>query len=117
MRAVPRLDMVALEVERDVAECFWVAVDVEGSYRRCRVLANLLSLGYLAEEVLGEVRRGYRGSASRSKLREPAVPFAGRRNVATSPRLGKVKGCAVAIGGGAWGAGPYRQMRGTLPRA
>lgn len=55
MRAVPRLNMVALEVERDVAERFWISVDVEGSYRRRRVLTCFLSLCYLTEEVLGEV--------------------------------------------------------------
>lgn len=53
--AVPWLDMVALEVERDVAERFWVSIDVEGPYRRRKVLACVLGLGYLAEEVLGEV--------------------------------------------------------------
>lgn len=73
VRAVPWLDMVALEVERDVAERFWVSIDIECPYHRRRVLACVLGLGYLAEEVLGEVRRGYHESVRRPESEDLAV--------------------------------------------
>jgi hypothetical protein len=53
--AVPRRDMVALQVQRNISECEGVAVDVEGLYRGGAVCAVLLGGRELAKEVLGEV--------------------------------------------------------------
>jgi hypothetical protein len=52
---VARLDVVALQVQRDVAEGDGVAVDVEGADGGVWVLALMLCLLELAAEVLGEV--------------------------------------------------------------
>lgn len=58
VRSVPRRDMVALKVQRDVMEGPRVAIDVQRSNRcRSRVFALVLGGFQLAEEVLGKVRR------------------------------------------------------------
>lgn len=58
MGGVARLDVVPLQVQRDVAEGDRVAVDVEGADGRVWVLAALFCLSELALEVLGEVGGG-----------------------------------------------------------
>lgn len=55
--AVARRDVVALQVQRDVAKDDGVAVDVEGPDRGARLVAPLLGRLELAKEVLGKVRR------------------------------------------------------------
>lgn len=53
--AVARRDVVALQVQRDVAERQRVAIDVEGAHRHRLGGAVVLLLFELAEEVLREV--------------------------------------------------------------
>lgn len=55
VRRVARLDMVPLEMQRDVSEGCRVPVDVEGADGRGGVDAVVLSVLELAAEVLGKV--------------------------------------------------------------
>lgn len=45
VRAIAWLDMVPLEVERNIAERFWVSIDIEGSNCGRRLLACFFSFG------------------------------------------------------------------------
>lgn len=47
--------MVALKMERDIAKDDWVAINVERSDSRARLVVSFLCRFQLANEVLGEV--------------------------------------------------------------
>ena len=58
MSAIARLDMVPLQMERDIREGHRVTIDVQGAYCCGEVLSGLSCPVNLALKILGEVRRG-----------------------------------------------------------
>lgn len=59
MRSISGRDMISLQVQRNVAKGNRIAIDIQCSNARKRIIASLLGARNLAEEVLRKVGRSY----------------------------------------------------------